>query len=106
MEAKHGFSGYFYRESYVFSLLGLTSDLFYLFLQKQQVNREEILLDIGHVSPYQQIQELIAKKEPYDRLWRNVVEFNTLYDTWMNGPLLDVNAENVDEKVRYEINQK
>ena len=68
------------------------------------MNREEILLDVGHVSPYHQIQELVAKKEPYDRLWKNVVEFNTLYDVWMNGPLLEVNAESVDEKVRLFIN--
>ena len=71
----------------------------FLILQKQQVNREEILLDVGQVTPYHQIQELIAKKEPYDRLWKNVVEFNQLYDIWMNGSLLDVNAEFVDEKV-------
>ena len=53
------------------------------------------------MSPYHQIQELVAKKEPYDRLWKNVVEFNTLYDVWMNGPLLEVNAEDVDEKVSF-----
>ncbi|XP_076804480.1 dynein axonemal heavy chain 3-like isoform X3 [Clavelina lepadiformis] len=68
--------------------------------EKQQVNREEMLLDVGHVSPYPQIQEITSKKEPFEKLWRNVVAFNKMHDKWMNGPLLEVNAEVVDENVQ------
>ena len=56
-------------------------------------------MDVGHVSPYPQIQEITSKKEPFEKLWRNVVAFNKMHDKWMNGPLLEVNAEVVDENV-------
>nr|XP_026694595.1 dynein heavy chain 3, axonemal isoform X2 [Ciona intestinalis] len=68
--------------------------------EKQQINKEEILLDVGHVSPYPQIQELIVKKEPFEKLWKNVVAFNSMHDKWLNGPLLEVNAEVVDETIQ------
>jgi len=68
--------------------------------QKQLINREEILLDVGQVSSYPQIQDLVLRKEPFERLWRNVLAFNQYYDKWMNGPLLGVNAEVVEEVVR------
>lgn len=63
------------------------------------MNREEVLLNIGQVSSYPQIQELVIRKEPYDKLWRTAVDFYAKYDQWMNGPLLNVNAEIVEEEV-------
>lgn len=54
---------------------------------------------MGQVSPYPQIQELLAKKEPFDKLWKTAVEFQTKHDQWMNGPLLNVNAEIVEDEV-------
>lgn len=38
-------------------------------------------------------------KEPYDRLWKTSVEFHEKHDTWMNGPFLDLDAEQVEEDV-------
>lgn len=64
------------------------------------MNCEEVLLNVGQVSSYPQIQELAIKKEPYDKLWRTAVDFYAKYDKWMNGPLLNVNAEIVEEEVR------
>ena len=67
--------------------------------QKQQINHEEELLKVIDVSPYPQIQELIASKEPFDKLWRVVVAFNSRQDEWMNGSILQLNAEEIDEEV-------
>nr|XP_039250666.1 dynein heavy chain 3, axonemal-like [Styela clava] len=68
--------------------------------EKQQVNREEVLLSTGQVTQYPQIQELLSRKEPFDKLWRTAVDFYSKYDQWMNGPLLKVNAEIVEEEVQ------
>lgn len=39
-------------------------------------------------------------KEPFDKLWDMVVKFQSFYEKWMNGPILTVNPEEVDEQVR------
>ncbi|XP_066284547.1 dynein axonemal heavy chain 3-like isoform X3 [Branchiostoma lanceolatum] len=68
--------------------------------EKNEINMEEILLETGAVTPYTQIQEIMKAKEPYDRLWQAAVTFHSQHDKWMNGPLLQVNAEEVDEEVQ------
>ena len=68
-------------------------------LQKLRINREELLLDTGEQTPYSEIQEIIALKEPFDKLWQAAVSFKNYYDKWMNGPLLQVDAEEVEEEV-------
>ena len=83
--------------------MGVLTEL--LCFQKQQVNHEEVLLNVGQVSSYPQIQELISKKEPFDKLWRTAVDFYAKYDQWMNGPLLNVNAEIVEEEVSIYLRQ-
>lgn len=53
----------------------------------------------GIQTPYPQIAEVQALKEPYDRLWKAAVKFHALYDRWMHGPMLEVDAEEVEEEV-------
>jgi dynein heavy chain len=64
-----------------------------------RINREEMLLQTGEQTPYNQIQEIQHAKEPYEKLWYAAVKFHTYHDKWMNGPLLHVNAEEVEEEV-------
>ena len=46
------------------------------------------------------LNDLAAKKEPFDKLWSNAVHFHQQHEKWMSGPLLHVNAEEVEEEVR------
>lgn len=57
------------------------------------------MLGIGQQTPYEEIHTMTLRKEPYDRLWRAAVKFHKEYDKWMNGPVLEVNAEVVEEEV-------
>ncbi|XP_043943753.1 dynein axonemal heavy chain 3-like [Protopterus annectens] len=68
--------------------------------EKALINQEEILLETGQISQYPEIQDIIRSKEPFDRLWTTAAHFNTRYNQWLNGPLLQVNAEEVEEEVQ------
>ena len=67
--------------------------------QKASINYEENLLDTGEITPYSILEEIHDTKEPFDKLWSVAVQFHHQYDKWMNGPLLDVDAEKVEEEV-------
>lgn len=67
--------------------------------QKLQINREEVLLRVCDPTPYLQIQELQRVKEPYEKLWSAAVQFFDSHEKWMNGSVLLVNAEEVEEEV-------
>ena len=45
------------------------------------------------------IMDIVNQKDPYERLWTTAMSFSNYYDKWMNGPILNVNAEVVDEEV-------
>ncbi|XP_041110137.1 dynein heavy chain 3, axonemal-like isoform X2 [Polyodon spathula] len=68
--------------------------------EKSQINQEEALLGMGQVSPYPEIEELLISKEPFDRLWAAALSFNTQQERWLNGALLQVSAEEVEEQVQ------
>ncbi|KAK2157592.1 hypothetical protein LSH36_188g04054 [Paralvinella palmiformis] len=68
--------------------------------EKIRINREEMLLQTGEQTAYNQIQEIQHAKEPYEKLWYAAVKFHKYHDKWMNGPLLQVNAEEVEEEVQ------
>lgn len=57
------------------------------------------MLGREQITQYPQIQDFIVQKEPFDKLWTTAVHFHVQYDKWMNGPLLNVNAEVVEEEV-------
>ena len=40
-------------------------------------------------------------KEPYDKLWRSVVKFTEKQESWLNNPLIDQNAEEIEEEVKF-----
>lgn len=67
--------------------------------QKAQINKEEELLGIEQIGTYDQITEICKLKEPYEKLWSTALHFSAHYEKWMNGPLLQVNAEEVEEEV-------
>ena len=67
-------------------------------LQKMKINREEALLGTGDQTPYTIINDILAEKEPYEKLWSAAVKFHDYHNKWMNGPLLLVNAEEVKKK--------
>ncbi len=68
-------------------------------LQKTSINREEVMLGFEHQTPYDEIMEITVAKEPFDKLWTTAVKFHGEHDKWMNGPILEVNAEVVEEEV-------
>ena len=85
-----------------FLLVTLKNGLVNLYLfsfQKIKINKEESLLNTGQQSEYALIQEMIYRKEPFDKLWKTAVTFHSYHDKWMNGPLIEVNAEEVEEEV-------
>ena len=49
------------------------------------------------VTPFPQIQLVVHQKEPYDRLWKTAREFHEKQERWMNGPFLELDAEQVEE---------
>lgn len=73
---------------------------FNLNLKKAIINHEEKILGLeDETTDYSIIQEIIQMKEPFDKLWDMVVKFQSFYEKWMNGPILTVNPEEVDEQV-------
>ncbi|CAH1783206.1 unnamed protein product, partial [Owenia fusiformis] len=87
-------------EQYVLDLENIGNKLDEFNKEKILINKEEALLNTGNQTPYMQIQEMLIKKEPYDKLWKAATKFHLYYEKWMNGPLLNVNAEEVEEEVQ------
>lgn len=67
--------------------------------QKAIINHEEKILDIGELSDFSIMQEILNIKDPFDKLWDMAVKFYELHERWMNGPILSVNAEEVEQEV-------
>ena len=70
-----------------------------LSLQRKKINKEEDLLGCEVRSAFPQIQEIIEAKEPFDKLWRALVTFHDKQETWLAGPILKLNAEEIEEEV-------
>ncbi|KAM4676017.1 dynein axonemal heavy chain 3-like [Discoglossus pictus] len=68
--------------------------------ERALLNQEEVLLETEQISDFNQIEDICKLKEPYEQLWATAVHFTTCYDKWVNGPLLQVNAEQVNEEVQ------
>ncbi|GAB1598116.1 dynein heavy chain 3, axonemal-like [Argonauta hians] len=68
--------------------------------EKRKINEEEILLGLEEISEFVEIQFIVTAVEPYERLWSNAVKLQTQYERWMNGPLLDVNSEEVETEIQ------
>ena len=61
-------------------------------------------MDTGERSDFAVIQDIINLKDPFDKLWNIAIKLYRLHEKWMNGPMLDVNSEEVEQEVR--INRK
>ncbi|XP_052058680.1 dynein axonemal heavy chain 3-like isoform X1 [Mytilus californianus] len=68
--------------------------------EKARINREELLLEFDAITPYNEIQEIAAAKEPYEKLWSTAVKFRAQHKTWMKSPVIKVNSEEVEEEVQ------
>ncbi|KAH3881436.1 hypothetical protein DPMN_005362, partial [Dreissena polymorpha] len=68
--------------------------------EKVLINREEQMLAVENLTSYPQIQEFMVQKEPYDKLWTTAVHFHAQNEKWTKGPLLNVNAEVVEEEIQ------
>lgn len=60
-----------------------------------------MLLEFDAITPYNEIQEIAAAKEPYEKLWSTAVKFRAQHKTWMKSPVIKVNSEEVEEEVCY-----
>ena len=70
-----------------------------LLLQRKKINKEEDLLGCEVRSAFPQIQDIIEAKEPFDKLWRALVTFHDKQEGWLAGPILKLNAEEIEEEV-------
>ncbi|XP_074409026.1 dynein axonemal heavy chain 3 isoform X4 [Zonotrichia albicollis] len=50
-------------------------------------------------SQFPLLQSIITTKEPYEQLWVTAYAFHIKSEEWMNGPLLQLNADEVTEEV-------
>ncbi|XP_033642613.1 dynein heavy chain 3, axonemal-like [Asterias rubens] len=87
-------------QDYLLKLKDIQRVLEEFYKEKASINYEENLLDTGEITPYSILEEIHDTKEPFDKLWSVAVQFHHQYDKWMNGPLLDVDAEKVEEEVQ------
>ena len=77
------------------------SFFYYIFLvqQRKKINKEEDLLGCETRSAFPQIQEITEAKEPFDKLWRALVTFHDKQEMWLAGPILKLNAEEIEGEV-------
>jgi dynein heavy chain len=59
-----------------------------IYFSTQELNKEEELLE-WEPSQFPVLQEMIAYKEPYDKLWRTAFNFHNKHEHWLNGKFND-----------------
>ncbi|CAI5792110.1 dynein heavy chain 3, axonemal [Podarcis lilfordi] len=64
----------------------------------EAINKEEELLE-REKSQFPLLQTIITNKIPFEQLWVTAYNFHTKSEEWMNGPLLQLNAEEISEDV-------
>ncbi|KAK6993742.1 dynein heavy chain 3 axonemal, partial [Biomphalaria glabrata] len=87
-------------EKYVTELEDIAMRIEEFQAKKLEINQEEQMLDLDIQTEYNQIDDIRARKEPFEKLWTTAVHFQQVHDKWMNGPFLEVNAEDVEEGVQ------
>jgi dynein heavy chain len=65
-------------------LAQLTANLEAAKLELVQINNEESLLQF-ELSAFPQLAQLIALKDPYDKLWNTAYTFAVKSEQWLNG---------------------
>ncbi len=46
------------------------------------------------------MQDIINLKEPFDKLWGTAIKLYKSHEKWMNGPLLDISSEEVEQEIQ------
>lgn len=62
------------------------------------INRNQALL-AWEVTPFQKLVEIVAAKDPYEKLWNTAWQFYTSSEQWKNGPFRGLNAESIGDEV-------
>ncbi|XP_048576009.1 dynein axonemal heavy chain 3 isoform X2 [Nematostella vectensis] len=62
------------------------------------LNTEEELLQ-WEPTQFPILQSMMAYKEPYEKLWRTALNFQNKHEAWLNGPFVEINAEDVEEEI-------
>jgi dynein heavy chain len=66
--------------------------------EADQINRDQALL-IWEITPFPKLQEIVAAKDPYEKLWNTAWQFYTSFEQWMNGSFQGLNAEAISDEV-------
>ncbi|XP_075250490.1 dynein axonemal heavy chain 3-like isoform X2 [Convolutriloba macropyga] len=64
----------------------------------EQINDEEKLFE-WETTAFPMINEIVALKDPFDKLWTNSLNFHNANEKWMNGPFLGLDSEAINEEV-------
>ncbi|XP_039631019.1 dynein heavy chain 3, axonemal [Polypterus senegalus] len=64
----------------------------------QAINKEESLLE-REQSQFPLLQTIMTNKQPFDQLWMTAYNFQSKSEMWLNGPFLDLNAEEITEEI-------
>ena len=68
------------------------SMLLLFFKQKTEINHHEKILGFQDISQWPIINEILALKEPFDKLWDISLRMLNLLNDCMNGSLADINS--------------
>ncbi|KAK1794827.1 hypothetical protein P4O66_009897, partial [Electrophorus voltai] len=64
----------------------------------EYINKEESLLE-EEQSEFPLLQTLMTSKETYDQLWNTVLSFHNKHHIWMNGPFVQLDAEQISDEL-------
>ncbi|XP_028914074.1 dynein heavy chain 3, axonemal isoform X2 [Ornithorhynchus anatinus] len=76
----------------------LTKNLDIALVEFEAINKEEELLE-REKSQFPLLQMIITNKLPYEQLWMTAYHFYIKSETWMSGPLQDLNADEISEDI-------
>ncbi|XP_030626002.1 dynein heavy chain 3, axonemal [Chanos chanos] len=79
-------------------LTELTTCLETAAIELEDINKEESLLE-REQSQFPMLQTLMANKQPFDQLWTTALNFHSNSEIWMNGPFLELNAEQISDEL-------
>ncbi|THD19780.1 Dynein heavy chain axonemal [Fasciola hepatica] len=74
------------------------TDVDTLSLEAEKVNREEALVQ-WEQTQFPQLAELRKQMDPFDRLWRTALDFDTLNRQWLQAPYHTLNPFDIEQQV-------
>ncbi|XP_026560379.1 dynein heavy chain 3, axonemal [Pseudonaja textilis] len=76
----------------------LSRNLDHALLEYETINKEEELLE-REKTQFPLLQTIISHKIPFEQLWVTAYHFHVKSEEWMNGPVLQLNSEEITEDV-------